>query len=425
MKIKHTAMRWIWQALLVIIAFPLGAQIPGGAPLKSQDIVEIPFRYENHFILIDLIFNERLPLTFIFDTGAENTIVTQRQVTDMLGVQYRKEFRIIGSDMRTELIAYLVQDVDFRMGPLALRKQQALVLEDDYFRFEEYTGTKIHGILGANIFRHYVVKIDYRRKIITFQKPNTFKGVSDEYLSAPLEVRKNKPYLFNEVLLPDGTQTKVKLLVDTGASLALLFNLGTHPEIQLPENAVPGNIGKGLGGYLEGYLGFVDSLFISDLIIEGVPVNYQELLPEMDTSFLNGRNGILGNQIMEKFTIIIDYIRGDFYLKPNKYFDREFEKDRSGLTLIATGPSLSEFIIQYVQPGSPGAEAGLQEGDQILKVNWLPRGLLGLGDITHIFSKKPGKKIKLKIKREGKRIKTSFILRDYITTGFKKANPKE
>ena len=84
-------------------------------------------------------------------SGAENTIVTQRQVTDMLGVQYRKEFRIIGSDMRTELIAYLVQDVDFRMGPLALRKQQALVLEDDYFRFEEYTGTKIHGILGANI----------------------------------------------------------------------------------------------------------------------------------------------------------------------------------------------------------------------------------------------------------------------------------
>ncbi|MCB0640945.1 MAG: clan AA aspartic protease, partial [Phaeodactylibacter sp.] len=223
--------------------------------MKNTDRIEIPFRYENHFILIDLIFNERLPLTFIFDTGAENTIITQRQVTDMLGIRYEKEFRIIGSDMRTELIAYLVQNIEFRMSALRLRRQQALVLDDDYFRFEEYTGTKVHGILGANIFRHYVVKIDYRRRIITLQKPNTFKPPGDDFLEAPLEISKNKPYLRSEVKLAEGRHAPVKLLLDTGASLALLFNLGTHPDIRLPENAIPGNIGKGLGGYLEGYLG--------------------------------------------------------------------------------------------------------------------------------------------------------------------------
>jgi len=408
-------MHWYVLPLFLLTIATAPAQIPGGPLTQNSDQVVLPFRYENHFILVDLIINDRLPLTFIFDTGAENTVITKREVVDLLGLPFDREYRIIGSDMRTELIAYLVRDVKFKLSTnLQLRRQQVLVLAEDYFRFDEYTGRPIHGILGANAFRHFVVKIDYRRRLITLTNPQKFKAPPSDYTEAPIEIIKNKPYLLSNVQLPNGTELRGKFLVDTGASLALLLNLQTHPNLSIPVEARPGNIGQGLGGFLEGYIGEIDTLSIANAIIERVPVSYQELLPEMDTSYLNGRNGIIGNQILERFHVIIDYIRGNFYFKPNRDFEEAFQRDRSGLSVIATGPLLGDFIVQYVWPNSPASEHGILPGDEIKKVNWLPAGLLSLNDLNRILSKKPGKRIKLKIIRGEEKLKKVFYLRELV-----------
>lgn len=406
-------MRWNLIFLPYFWLTAVSAQIPGGPLTQSSDQVVLPFRYENHFILVELILNDRLPLTFIFDTGAENTVITKREIAELLGLPYEREFRIIGSDMRTELIAYLVRDVNFKLSTnFQLRRQQILVLAEDYFRFDEYTGRPIHGILGANAFRRFVVKIDYRRQLITLTNPQKFKAPPADYYQTPLEINKNKPYLFSDVQLPNGQELRGKFLIDTGAGLALLLNLQTHPSLTIPPEAIPGNIGQGLGGFLEGYIGQIDTLSLANTIIERVPVSYQELLPEMDTTYLNGRNGIIGNQILERFHVIIDYIRGNLYFKPNKDFKEAFQRDRSGLSIIATGPLLSDFVVQYVWPNSPAAEQGILPGDEIKKLNWLPAGLLSLSDVNRILSKKPGKRIKLKIVRGEEKMKKSFFLRE-------------
>ncbi|HOY18537.1 MAG TPA: hypothetical protein PLC89_14620, partial [Haliscomenobacter sp.] len=49
--------------------------------LNGETHVDIPFDYENNFIVIKLMFNDIFPLKFIFDTGAENTILTKREIT--------------------------------------------------------------------------------------------------------------------------------------------------------------------------------------------------------------------------------------------------------------------------------------------------------------------------------------------------------
>lgn len=383
---------------------------PGG---KTFTKVELPFDYVNGFIVLEVTFNHIFPLRFILDTGAEHTILTKREYADLMGIPFEREFRIIGSDMSQDLKAHLIRDIHLQTGKLALPNQSMVVMEEDYFRFEEYTGVNVHGIIGANIFRHFVMKIDYQRELITLTKPIDFEAPKG-YEKIPLEVYKNKPYIFSQIEMPDGEIVDLKLLLDTGASLTLILHNGTDESIQPPPGVIPGNIGKGLGGFLEGFVGRSRSLNLGPFGLNNIITNYQELNPEMDTSYLNSRNGIVGNLALRRFTVIIDYFRGELYLKPNRYYDEEFKYDRSGMQVIATGKRLSSYLVSTLLHVSPAGESGLQLGDEILKINGISTNLMGLNGISRKLSQKAGKKIKLKILRDGKRMKIRFVLRDLI-----------
>ena len=86
--------------------------------LNGQTQVDIPFEYENNFIIIKVMFNDIFPLKFIFDTGAENTILTKREITDLFQIDYQKRFTIYGSDLSQTLYAYLVRGISFRIGDM-------------------------------------------------------------------------------------------------------------------------------------------------------------------------------------------------------------------------------------------------------------------------------------------------------------------
>ncbi|HFA48283.1 MAG TPA: PDZ domain-containing protein [Bacteroidetes bacterium] len=375
--------------------------------------IHIPFEYENNMIIVDVMFNRVVPLKFIFDTGAENTILARREITDMLNVRYRREYKLLGSDMKTELTAYLVRGIHFKVENLVMPSHSMLVLADDYFRFEEMTGMEIHGILGADVFRNLVVRINYEKREITIKKRKNFKPPKG-YMSLPIEVKRNKPYIKVPLRISSDSISDVKLLLDSGATLSLLINMDTKPGLHLPPNTLKGNVGAGLGGFIEGYLGRVSSLQLGGYEMKEIITNFQDLSESVDTSLLNGRNGILGNQILSRFDVIIDYPKEVLYLKANKKFNKKFEFDKSGLIIIASGKKLREYTIHEVIPGTPAAEAGLQKGDKVTRINGRPPGWTTLPTINHILRKKAGKKIKMTVKRNGKKIKVKFYLRELI-----------
>ena len=405
-------------SLLLFTLFRASAQrvfVPGDPIRKGADIVDIPFEYSNGFILIDLVFDRHFPLRFLFDTGAENTILTKKEITDILGIPYQRTFPIIGADMRTELTAHLATGIHLRIGVMELPLQPILVLDEDFFQFEEFTGKNIHGILGANIFRNSVVKINYQRRVISLINPRFFHGPPAGFTEIDLEIKKKKPYLFVQTDIADIGASGVKLLLDTGAGLSMILNTNTHPNLQLPDNVVTGNIGAGLGGYLQGTLGRVDQLqFADQLLLRDVPVNFQEITTDMDTSFLNNRNGILGNEILRRFTVIIDYPHQKLYLKPNRYYFQKFELDKSGLVIVVGGSRLNEYIVHSVLPGSPAEEAGILPGDQIRRINGWGAGFLGLDGINNKLRKKTGKHIRLVLIRHDEKIKRQFRLRKLL-----------
>ncbi|MBI5913904.1 MAG: aspartyl protease family protein [Bacteroidetes bacterium] len=399
--------------ILVFSVLGLTAQ-PGFEILKDVKKIEIPFEFKNNLIIVNVTFGRIFPLKFIFDTGAENTILSERHITDLLGVTYEREFKILGSDMKTELTAYLVRGIHLRIEDMVVPNHSLLVLEADYFHLDEMMGLQIHGILGADIFKGLVVKINYERRVITLTKNRGAKFSDEGYFALPILVERNKPYLETGIRIQTDSVIRVKLLLDTGAMLSLLLNTETHPDLKPPPHAIKGNIGAGLGGFIEGYLGRVSALEFGELACREVLTNFQELPEGIDTAMLRGRNGIIGNEVLSRFFVVIDYPAQMLYLKPNRSYEDEFEFDKSGLVVIAANVHLNQFLLHSVLPGSPAAVAGLLPGDEIRWLNHSPAGLFSLERIHQILKKKEGKKITMVVRRNGEKIKFSFQLRKLV-----------
>lgn len=397
----------------LMTSFLIG-QIPDLKVKKGTKRFEIPFEYENNFILVDVLFNGVFPLKFIFDTGAEHTVLTKREITDILQIDYNRRFTLLGADLKTELYAYLATGISMKINSIVAMNRSILVLDEDYFKFEEITGINVHGILGADFFRRFVVRINYQKKVITLFDPSEFKEPSKKFEKIPVEIYRNKPYVFSRVTQSVDTSVNVKLLVDTGASVAVMLNASSEGSLEMPGRLISTKIGLGLGGDIEGFLGRLEAYEIGSFEIEGVIANFQDGITVYDSTYLNGRDGVLGNQILDRFEVVIDYIKGGMYLLPNRSFKKKFKYDRSGITIGAGGQKLDVYKVLRIVKGSPAEQAGVQVDDLVLKINGFPSVFYDLPKITKKLKKRPGKKVSLVLLRNDSKIRVSFKLRDLI-----------
>ncbi len=380
---------------------------------NEKDIIEIPFEIHNNFMVVQVVINNSLPLKFIFDTGAEHTILSKNIFAGILGLTYDRPIRLIGADLNQELIAHVSNNVHIKVGDAIASSQDILILSDDYFKLDEYVGLEIHGIIGADLFRNLVLKIDYKRNSIYIQRTSSFRTPKRKWKEIPVSIDKNKPYILAQATFGD-RKAKIKLLIDTGASLSLLLHTNTSTDIQLPENIIQGSVGRGLGGILEGYLGRVNRLEFGGLFFNNIITNYQDVSEAISIESISNRNGILGHALISRFNVIIDYPKEKLYLLPHRRYNKGFKYDRSGLELIVSGKKLKTITVYNLIKSSPADHAGFQKGDRIISVNGIPTRFLNLKGVSKKLTKKVGKKIKVKIKRGDQIMILRFKLRDLI-----------
>jgi predicted aspartyl protease len=402
--------------LLIFFSFSFcytDAQSFGFQIENERDVIEIPFEIHNNFMVVQVVINNSIPLKFIFDTGAEYTILSKNIFASALGLTYDRPIRLIGADLNQVLIAHVSNNVKLKIGAAVAQSQDILILSDDYFKIDEYVGIEIHGIVGADLFRNLVLKIDYKHNSIFLQRSSSFHPPKRKWKEIPVSIEKHKPYIIAQATLGD-RKSDLKLLIDTGASLSLLLHTNMSPDIQLPENIIQGSMGRGLGGIIEGYLGRVNRLAFGDFFFTNVITNYQDVSDAVDLESISGRNGILGTSLISRFNLIIDYPKEKLYLLPHRRYNKGFKYDRSGLELIVSGKKLKTITVYNLIKGSPAAEAGFQQGDTILSVNGILTRFSDLKGISKKLTKKVGKRIKIKIKRGDQIMTLRFRLRNLI-----------
>ena len=379
--------------------------------------VDIPFEYNNNFIILQIVTNGRLPIRFILDTGAGHTILTKKELSGILGLSFDRSFQVFGSDLSQPLTAHLVKGVRFDLTEKVVApREDILVLDEDFFQFEAFSGINVQGILSGNIFSRYIMKINYDKGLITLYNRQYFgKNNTKGYDKVPIELYREKPYIYTNLTIAADSVARVKLLLDTGASLPMLLFADTNPMLKPPSNAIPANIGHGLGGDIEGFTGRIKTLELGPLKQQNV-VTYFQVLDTfiVDSLAANQRNGIIGNGLLNRFTIIFDYNSEVIWLKPARRYKEAFLFDRSGMGIILSGQQLDHFMVHHILPHSPASVADIRKGDKIVRIGRKSTRWMSLSGIIRRFQGKVGKKLIITIERDGILMKKEIILRDLL-----------
>ncbi len=381
----------------------------------KQDKIAFSFEFINNLIIIPLLINNSDSLYFILDTGLNISILTELSMGDSLALNYTKQVKLEGLGEGESIDALHSYGNTFQISGVRGDFQHLYIILQNVFNLSSMLGTRVHGLIGYNLFKDFIVEIDYEKNKLTLHSPETYKMRAKKHsITIPIILDKTKPYIYATIVQEDGIRVRVKLLLDTGASHALWLDVNSDPDLKKPEFVRSSYLGTGLNGEINGEIGRIYGLEINDFHFKEPIVVFPDSSSAAVAFGVDGRNGSLGNEILRRFNQVIDYTHNQITLTPNKFYKDPFKINRTGIEVIAPIPGLSYYTISSIRKESPGKYAGLKPGDIIESVNRKQVSTLSIEEVYSIFEGKAGKKIKMVVRRNGLRFVTYFYLEQYI-----------
>lgn len=382
----------------------------------KQKRVIIPFEMRNNLIIVKITINQSDTLNFILDTGLRMNLVTDPQIASSLGLIYTRKLSIIGYGENEPLQAMVSVNNQIDFKGVVGAKQNLVALTKDNFSLSDYVGMPIHGVLGFDLFGSFVVRFDFQAQTITLTDPKKFKVRKHYGQQLPINIEDGKPYIMASATINEKKEVPLKLILDTGAGHGLLLEMAGNPELTLPENTIFRQLGKGLNGTIYGQEGRIEKLKIGAFTLNQVISSFPDTTSRHSKIARNiDRQGNLGCEVMKRFDIIFNYQKGYVLLRPNKrVFNEPFERDMSGMIIVATGETFNRYMVDEVYVGSPAQKAGVQSGDEILMMNYKTVDYLNFNGLNQLLMKGDGKKINMIVRRNNDILKIEFLLKRMI-----------
>lgn len=374
--------------------------------------ITIDFKSSSNLIIIPVAINNSDTLNFILDTGVRYPIITELPFVNKLNLNFLQPINIKGLGEGEQITAYRSGNNVININGLVAYDQEIQMIISENFQISHILGIPVHGLIGFNLFKDYVVKIDYTAHKITLIKPEfyTYKE-KEKDIVFPLTFEQNKPFVRTSIVTDKNEDVPVKLLVDTGASDALWLSTNSDSRISLPENHIETFLGRGLSGDLFGKKGRIGAIWVGPLVL------YEPIVAFPDSELVdqligkNDRNGTLGAEILRRFYVTMDYPNKRLILRPNSDIKDQFNYNMSGLEVTNPMPGAPIFLISNIRTNSPAYYAGLQENDQIIAINNSNHKTLNLNDINLLFQSQEERRIKMTVLRNGEQVKTEFFLK--------------
>jgi len=435
----------VYFALLLFVPLFMVAQ--GFRLPESEKFQKIKFELINNLIIIPVEINGT-ELTFILDSGVSKPILFNLSDSDSVPINNVSEVTIRGLGDGEPMKALSSKGNAFKIGQARNYSQDLYVVMDREINFSTSLGIPVHGIMGYDLFRDFIVEVNYGSKRLKLHNPEhyTYKNKRNTH-TIPLLVEKRKAYVEGTVLMKDTANIPVKLLVDTGSSDALWLFPEPEKGLEIPEKNYDDHLGRGLSGDIFGKRSKINGVRIGNYELEEAKVAFPDRESFQGMDSLGDRNGSLGGEVLKRFNMIFDYGRGLVTLKKNGNFKDPFQYNLAGIDLQHNGlryiaesiadvngvvksegedtfgnvkillenrtklSLVPEIVVSGIRAGSPAAEAGLREGDVILAVNGKRVHQYKLQEILKMINDKEGKRIKLLIERYNRDLLFSFVLK--------------
>lgn len=389
----------------------------------SMDRLVLPFELSQNLVIISTRINKSPELQLVLDSGINNTIITSLTGVDSITVKEARKIKVGGLGGGTPIDAFYsrgnqieIENPGQDSGGISGDSMDIFVLSGDQFELSRQLGIQVNGLLGSDLFGSFIIGIDAVSRQITFHNPETFnyKKRTRGYSRIPLDIRNGKAYIDVVMVQENDSELTVKLLIDTGASLAFWIATEADSTIIIPQKTVRSLLGQGLNGLISGVNGRVKRAEIGPFAFRKPLVSYPDSASIAGLTLNERRHGSIGNDILRRFDVLFDFRNSSIYLKPNKFNKSPFSYNRSGMDVEKADPRIPVYSIFSIIPDSPADRAGLKAGDVIEFINYLPAFSLNLDDINNILYGENGRIILLRIDRNGEKIKVHFYLDEKI-----------
>ncbi len=348
-------------ALFVLVLSQLSLQAQEYfSPPQAQLLANIPFRQFSGGVVMLRAKLDKYPdsLNFILDTGSggislDSSTVEQLHVPNeasdrtIRGIAGLKKVRF-ANNHQLNFPGLTVDSLNFHIN--------------DYDILTSVYGEKIDGIIGYSFLSRYIVKLDYDTLLMSVYTKGNMKYPKGGYLLKPTLA--SIPII--NARLKESEDINTRYFFDTGAGLSLLLteDFVADSSVFSKKKKIYSTQAEGLGGKTYMRLTTTKDFRIGPYKFKKVPTYIFE--DEYNVTNYPYLGGLIGNDLLRRFNIILNYDRRDIYLMPNRHFREPFDYAYTGLGIYFIN---GQVTVTDVMLDSPAEKAGFKEGDIIIAIN--------------------------------------------------------
>ena len=290
-------------------AAPLAANPVRPAPAvpasqaTAEMVIEVPLQMENNRPYVSVKINGSRTARLLFDSGASYSMILGK-------VAAKSKLKPTTKVQLNGQVYDAVQGVSFALGGASFSPPLLAIHSDGPLRALDSVGD---GIIGADLLQNFVVEIDYRNSRMRLRDPLRYKytGAGDYLL---MRFDYGRPYLDAKIFDGQGRTTTARFLIDTGATSALSLERDFWQTNRIKESIGRAEIGKfaALEGIKRTSMGELNGLQLGHYYIPRPKAVFEEGADGPKTLA-----GVIGGDILRRFTIIFHYGRQQIILIPN------------------------------------------------------------------------------------------------------------
>ena len=340
-------------------------------------------------------------LNFILDTGSggislDSTTVDYFRITPtpsdltILGIAGIRKVSFI-YNQKLHLPGLTVDSLNFHIN--------------NYDILTQVYGEKIDGIVGFSLLSRYIFNINYDSLKISIFSNGRMKYPRGGWLYEP--ILRTLPV--QTARIKDAKTTNSRFLFDIGAGLCLMLNKDFLEDSNFldKKRVLYAKEAEGVGGKVDMYMTVIKEMRMGPYRFKNIPVFvFNDTFNITSYPYLNG---IIGNDILRRFNLILNYAKREFYFMPNSHYQEGFDYAYSGVELYYID---GEIILGDVAIGSPAETAGLREGDILVGIN----NILGANIQQYKTAlQSAGEKVRFIITRDGKLLEFNFKIKSILS----------